>query len=335
MNDLKYRIASLLYRTRFGEKLLMTLNIWLNDWRMCPPALSALFPRNPEMEKSLEEAEKLYAALDELSRETVRKYIRRQSLLPGSMEDAKYFFYHFSGKLTPEERKKDRAGEKAFRKLRKKYHFTHLHCGEESFLFHHGLKMLPEKVLSCIKGRDFIDAGACFGDSTLSFLSYSPRKIYAFEPSPANGRIYKEIMGKNRVPEERYELVPMGLASRKGEIFFSDSKDSANNLRHGGETRAELVTLDEFVREKNVDAGVIKADLEGMGLDMLKGAKETLMKCRPVLSLSIYHSREELFGIYPFLKESLPDYHFCIRSTTFFRSMGEITLLGYPEELLK
>ena len=335
MNDLKYRIASLLYRTRFGEKLLMTLNIWLNDWQIKPPAYSAFFSRLREVEECCKKAEELYAALDEPSRKIVKDFLRRQSLLPENMEEAKCFFYRLSRNLTPEERKKDRIREKAFRKLRKKYHFTQLGCGEESLLFHHGLKDMPEKVLSYIKGRDFVDAGACFGDSTLAFLPYGPRKIYAFEPSPANGEIFKMIMKKNHVPEENYALVPMGLASRKGEIFFFDSGDIGNNLRQSGETRAELVTLDDFVREKNADIGVVKADLEGMGLDMIKGAKETLVKCKPVLSLSIYHSQEEFFGIYPLLKEWLPDYHFCIRSMTFFRSMGEITLLGFPRELLK
>ena len=142
-------------------------------------------------------------------------------------------------------------------------------------------------------------------------------------------------MDKNHIPENIYELVPAGLASQKGEICFSDSGSSANSLYEKGETKAELVTLDEFVRERKANIGVIKADLEGMGLDMLKGAKETLVKCRPVLSLSIYHNEEELFGTYPLLKEWLPDYHFYIRSLSLPSLMGEVSLLGYPKDLQK
>lgn len=335
MGSLKEKVAAFLYRSRWGEKLLMTANIWVNDWHLSPPNIASFFPKSNALEEYSKRADELFADLDELSRKTVKNYFWRETMLPESKEAAYFFMYNFPRALSAEERKEDRKARKLLWKLRKKYFLNDCNVDAESLVYHHGLSAMPEKVLSYIKGKDFIDAGACFGDSALVFANYAPRKIYAFEPSPENGKIFRRTMDKNRIPENIYELVPAGLASQKGEIFFSDIGDSGNNLMEKGETKAELVTLDEFVRERDANIGVIKADLEGMGLDMLKGAKETLVKCRPVLSLSIYHNEEELFGTYPLLKEWLPDYHFYIRSFSLPSAMGEVSLLGCPEELLK
>lgn len=41
--------------------------------------------------------------------------------------------------------------------------------------------------------------------------------------------------------------------------------------------------------------GFIKLDVEGYGVRALRGMEKTIQKSRPVLSLSIYHSPEELF----------------------------------------
>ncbi len=81
------------------------------------------------------------------------------------------------------------------------------------------------------------------------------------------------------------------------------------------------------------DIRLIKADLEGMGLSMLQGAEQTIRKNRPLLSLSIYHNREELFEIYRTLRSWDLNYVFTVRSTVFPLGFSEINLLGYPMEL--
>ena len=57
------------------------------------------------------------------------------------------------------------------------------------------------------------------------------------------------------------------------------------------------------------DLKLIKADVEGMGLDMLLGAESVIRQNRPVLLLSIYHSKDELLGIYDTLKKWDLDYN--------------------------
>ena len=334
MRPLKEAVFSFLIRSRFGEKLLMTANIWCNDWRIGAPSLADNILIKDEREKLCREAEELYSGLDEGSRKAIERLLWRSCYMPDNQKDSCCFFYNLSRHFTPDEIREDRRVNKILKKIRDKY-VEGENRSAESLVYHHGLSAMPEKVLAYIKGKDFIDAGACWGDSAIAFSHYSPRKIYAFEPSPENGKRFMRVMKRAGIPEDLYELVLMGLASQKGEITFFDKGDVGNDLHEKGETKAELATLDEFVRERKANIGVIKADLEGMGLDMLKGAKETLVKCRPVLSLSIYHNNEELFGIYPFLKELLPDYHFYVRSLSAPVSMAEFSLLGYPRELTR
>ena len=74
---------------------------------------------------------------------------------------------------------------------------------------------------------------------------------------------------------------------------------------------------------------MIKADLEGMGLKMLKGAIETVKRDRPVLLLAIYHNQDEFMGIYKFLKENVSGYHYQVEALA---GICEVTLIAWPEE---
>lgn len=59
-----------------------------------------------------------------------------------------------------------------------------------------------------------------------------------------------------------------------------------------------MFKLDTYLQQLNKtvpQVGFIKLDLEGYGVRALRGMEKTIRKDRPVLSLSIYHSPEELF----------------------------------------
>ena len=75
-----------------------------------------------------------------------------------------------------------------------------------------------------------------------------------------------------------------------------------------------ITTLDHFVSEQNLSClGLIKADVEGMELELLRGAVNVIRRDRSVLSLAAYHSGEELLGQYEFLSSCLENYHFELR----------------------
>ena len=97
----------------------------------------------------------------------------------------------------------------------------------------------------------------------------------------------------------------------------------------------ECRTLDELSVGNKIPYGVLKADVEGMGLHFLKGAKNTILRDRPLLSLSIYHNEDEFVGIYQTLKEWDLNYHFEIRSFSPITTHGEFSLFAYPAEWAK
>ncbi len=194
-------------------------------------------------------------------------------------------------------------------RLRKEFH---LEIAEASSLIHHhGLKKLPQSALDRLRGLDFIDAGAFNGDSALVLLNYDPGKVYSFDPDEGCRESYLRTMKLNRIPEERYGLISAALD------FASDTG---------------MTTVDEFVGRRGLRCGLIKADVEGAGLKLIKGAMNTIRTRRPVLLISIYHCPDEFLGVYRRLvAENLP-YDFRVFDLGMPGEPAEITLVAIPRE---
>ena len=69
--------------------------------------------------------------------------------------------------------------------------------------------------------------------------------------------------------------------------------------------------LDSIIKDEEVTW--IKIDIEWSEFSMLEGAVETLRRDRPILLLSIYHRRDDLFKLQQFLMNLNLDYKFYIR----------------------
>jgi hypothetical protein len=57
----------------------------------------------------------------------------------------------------------------------------------------------------------------------------------------------------------------------------------------------------------------IKADIEGAEMEMLKGAKETILKNKPKLAICIYHSDEDMLQIAEWIHNIVPEYKLYVR----------------------
>lgn len=95
---------------------------------------------------------------------------------------------------------------------------------------------------------------AFIGDSTLVLMQYQPKKIYAFDASPKNGRGFRRIMQKNNIADERVEFVPMGVSDQSGTVNFEDQGSVATSLSAKGTTPVDLTTVDAFVETRKLDA---------------------------------------------------------------------------------
>ena len=254
------------------------------------------------------ELEEIFAGLDAESLALARKFMRRQYRCPrnGFMVHPKYFY-------TDGERAEYRRIAPELRRLRRRFHLPPT-VGPESLCYHHGLRSAPEFVKRRIAGRLFADVGGWLGDSALVFRGYAPGRILIFEPVAANRAALARTLARNRADDGLCEVLPCGLGDRMESV--------------GG---MECRPLDSLP-EGPAPFGVLKADIEGMGLKFLRGAERTIRRDRPLLSLSIYHNEEEFTGIYRTLKEWDLDYHCEIKQFSPCVMHGEYSLFAYPRE---
>ena len=94
----------------------------------------------------------------------------------------------------------------------------------------------------------------------------------------------------------------------------------------------EIKSIDQLFLNSSDKIGLIKADVEGMGLDLVKGATEIIKRDLPVLSLSIYHNEDELLGIYSYLKSMNLEYEYHVRVLSCKYCFVELTLIAFPKK---
>jgi len=139
-------------------------------------------------------------------------------------------------------------------------------------------------------GGTLLDVGAFRGLlSTVFCLAREGNRAVALEPSPAAARDAEEIARLNgvasrlevrRVAVGREPATVRAMATEIGVIDFAPPP--------GADTFAvEITTLDDEVRRMGSSPQVVKIDVEGHELEVLRGARELLAR-RPVLLLELH-----------------------------------------------
>jgi FkbM family methyltransferase len=141
-----------------------------------------------------------------------------------------------------------------------------------------------------------LDVGAHDGAFTLPFAALPASRVLAFEPLPAafarlraavgaapNVILRQEALGDATGEISLHLPVVDGVAN---EQWASTAKGYAG---HGPRVAEQCFTvplrrLDEFAL---ADLTAVKLDAEGAEYEVLRGAAETLRRCRPVLSIEI------------------------------------------------
>ena len=183
------------------------------------------------------------------------------------------------------------------------------------FLYKHGIDLVRDKI--CLRDKTIIDAGGFIGDSVLVLQEYTDKQIYSFEVNPSNVELFKKSVELNHL-SSKVTLVEKALWSKRTTLKFNLC-GSASSLKklHGisyepKTVKVPTISLDRFVKENQLEVGLIKVDLEGAESEFLKGAKHTIKTQKPVLLLSIYHKPSDFFELKPMLESWVPDYEFSI-----------------------
>ena len=191
---------------------------------------------------------------------------------------------------------------------------------EISVFWHkHSLHVLEPQTLAKMRQKDIIDVGGYVGDSTLIFEEFTDKNVYTFEPTSNYKRLLQTLTlnkTKRVIPINK----ALGASNTKIDISISaDSYGIGSSItldRHTGKYETiEVTTLDDFVKEHNLQVGFIKVDIEGAEMEFLKGAKETICTQKPAMLLSIYHQGSDYFGIKPLIESWNLGYKFKIHQS--------------------
>lgn len=172
----------------------------------------------------------------------------------------------------------------------------------EVFIYKHGCETL--KNPDYIKNKVIIDAGAFIGDSMLIFKDLFPDNlVISFEPLTKMYKLMLQTIKLNNLENVKAENYALG---DKSSTVYSDNTIEYPYL---SQTRSEkycheinTITLDDYVKNNNLNVGLIKTDIEGFEQQLLKGGGYTIRTQKPTLVISIYHNYEDFFKIKPIIE---------------------------------
>lgn len=281
-------------------------------------ALAKLFSDAMSREDSAQRFSALISGLDNESRNTVSDIIHRM----GMIADGNKSLQDVYTQREQEEfvRMNDEFSSKIVKLNDNLYYYNGYYLpvnqfDSSVFFTRYGIDKLT--TLDSVRNKHIIDAGGYVGDTALLFSSYTDKSIHVFESSPSNMDIIRETIRLNQL--ENIVPVSKALGEKSGTATFSlGERNSCNSLverpgyNYPNHIEVPVITLDDYVRENNLEVGLIKVDIEGGEQLLLKGAVETIRTQHPILLISIYHSANDFFEIKPMIEKMCDKYTFRI-----------------------
>ena len=281
-------------------------------------ALAKLFSDAMNREDSAQRFSALISGLDNESRNTVFDIIHRM----GMIADGNKSLQDVYTQREQEEfvRMNDEFSSKIVKLNDNLYYYNGYYLPVNQFdssVFYSKYAIDELTTLDSVRNKDIIDAGGYVGDTALLFSSYTDKSIHVFEASPSNMDIIRETIRLNQL--ENIVPVSKALGEKSGTATFSlGERNSCNSLverpgyNYPNHIEVPVITLDDYVRENNLEVGLIKVDIEGGEQLLLKGAVETIRTQHPILLISIYHSANDFFEIKPMIEKMCDKYTFRI-----------------------
>ena len=281
-------------------------------------AMAKLFSDAMSREDSAQRFNALISGLDNESRNTVSDIIHRM----GMIADGNKSLQDVYTQREQEEfvRMNDEFSSKIVKLNDNLYYYNGYYLPVNQFdssVFYSKYAIDELTTLDSVRNKDIIDAGGYVGDTALLFSSYTDKSIHVFEASPSNMDIIRETIRLNHL--ENIVPVSKALGEKSGTATFSlGERNSCNSLverpgyNYPNHIEVPVITLDDYVRENNLEVGLIKVDIEGGEQLLLKGAVETIRTQHPILLISIYHSANDFFEIKPMIEKMCDKYTFRI-----------------------
>jgi FkbM family methyltransferase len=182
-------------------------------------------------------------------------------------------------------------------------------------------------VLRSLSVDGVIDVGANRGQFTLACrFAWPGLRIVAFEPIPAEAVVFRKVHGR----DQQVQLIESALGESRGEatLHLSKSADSSSLLPIGkrqialfkntaevGTLTVSVNRLDDFAPYWNGQSRLLlKLDVQGFELSVLRGALETLRSCAYVYAECSEVALYEGQALRPEVESFLQSQHFTLKS---------------------
>ena len=165
-------------------------------------------------------------------------------------------------------------------------------------------------------GDVVLDCGANIGTVTREALSAGASKVIAIEPAPEN----LECLRRNFAPEiasGKVIVYAKGVWDKEDWLQLHVHRDNAaadsfvipSDKSTTTAEKLPLTTIDKMVEELKLErVDFIKMDIEGAEPKALAGAKATLAKYHPKLSISVYHAPDHPETVPRVIRDAWPGY---------------------------
>lgn len=161
------------------------------------------------------------------------------------------------------------------------------------------------------RGEAFWDVGANIGHFTWLCGSTRPGfEIVSFEPDRKNLECLRRTSQRWRLPH--HVIVPRAVAEKTGHAtFFADplsgatgaleNSDKTFNALHykvdAERIEVETISLDDFLRSRQVAPALVKIDVEGAELRVLEGARSLIAQHQPILFFESFEHGDQIAGL--------------------------------------
>jgi len=150
------------------------------------------------------------------------------------------------------------------------------------------------------KGDVVLDCGAHIGMVTRRALEAGASQVVAIEPGHEALACLRRNLAKE-IADGRVVVCPKGVWDKEDRLQLTHYgqqtiSDSFVSPASGGERYwAQLTTIDRLVVDlKLAKVDFVKMDIEGAERNALRGARETMRRFRPRMSICVYHRPDDL-----------------------------------------
>lgn len=176
-------------------------------------------------------------------------------------------------------------------------------------------KFFPDFIERLLRHDEvFVDGGAYIGNTIARFLEKVKGdfcKVIAFEPDRENFiQLCKYVGNLPTEIKERIYLHEKGVGALNTTNNFWRRGLSSRFCKNETTEKVPIVSLDDCIK---ANITFLKLHLEGMEYEALLGSINIIEKCRPIVVVTLYHSKEGCYKVPLFLMDRLRNYSYYYR----------------------